>query len=83
MCRIKLTSFLKNNKIKSEQVFDNLFVPKGEQLMSNNENELISIIRENDNPELTLLTAIKVFSAFVEQLEAAPTLRPDGLQESS
>ena len=50
--------------------------------MSNNEIELINIIRENDNPELTLLTAIKVFSAFVEQLEAAPMLQADVLQES-
>ena len=51
--------------------------------MSYNEMELINIIRENDNPEQTLLTAIKVFSAFVEQLEASPVLRLDDLRESS
>ena len=51
--------------------------------MSNNELELINIIRENDNPEQGLLIAIKVFSAFVEQLEAGPVLRLDVLQESS
>ena len=50
--------------------------------MTINEIELINIIRENDNPELTLLTAIKVFSAFVEQLEAVPVLQADVLQES-
>ena len=51
--------------------------------MTNNEIEMISIIRENDNSEQALLTAIKVFSAFLEQLEAVPVLRLDGLQESS
>lgn len=51
--------------------------------MSYNEMELINIIRENDNPEQTLLTAIKVFSAFLEQLEAGPVLRLDDLRESS
>lgn len=51
--------------------------------MSNNETEMISILRENDNPEQTLFTAIKVFSAFLKQLEANPTLPADGLWESS
>ena len=51
--------------------------------MTNNEIELIDVIRENDNPEQVVLTAIKVFSAFLEQLEAAPKLQADVLQESS
>lgn len=51
--------------------------------MSNNEIEMINIIRENDNPEQSILIAIKVFSTFVEQLEANPMLRLDDLQESS
>ena len=51
--------------------------------MSNNEIEMIHIIRENDKPEQSLLIALKVFSAFVEQLEANPMLRLDDLQESS
>ena len=51
--------------------------------MSYNEIELINIIRENDNPEQTLLTAITVFSAFLEQLEAAQEPQPDVLQVSS
>ena len=51
--------------------------------MSNNEIEMINIIRENDNPEQSLLTAVKVFSAFLEQLEANPMLRLDDLQVSS
>ena len=51
--------------------------------MSINEIELMNIIRENDNSEQVLLTAIKVFSAFLEQLEATPMLQVDVLQESS
>ena len=39
--------------------------------MSENEMKLLEMVRENDNPELTVLTAIKVFSAFLEQLEEA------------
>lgn len=50
--------------------------------MSNNETVLFNIINENDNPEQCVLTAIKVFSAFLEQLEATPVLQADGLQES-
>jgi hypothetical protein len=51
--------------------------------MSNNEIEMINIIRENDNLEQGLLTAIKVFSAFLEQLEATPVLQVDDLRVSS
>ena len=52
-------------------------------MLRKKEEELFEIIRENDNPEQTLLTAIKVFSAFVEQLEAVPKPRLDDLRESS
>ena len=38
--------------------------------MSENEIELMKLVRENDNPEQAVLTAIKVFAAFLEQLEA-------------
>ena len=41
--------------------------------MTKNESELIKLIHENDNPERAVLTAIMVFTAFLEQLEAAPT----------
>ena len=34
-----------------------------------NEDELMRMICENDNPEQAVLTAIKVFAAFLEQLE--------------
>lgn len=42
--------------------------------MSTHEIELFKIINENDNPELAVLTAIKVFTAFLEQPEADPML---------
>ena len=50
--------------------------------MSNNERELLNILKHH-NSEQTVLTAIKVFSAFLEQLEATPTLQAGALQESS
>ena len=40
--------------------------------MNANETELIQIIYENDNPGQAVLTAIMVFTAFLEQLEEAP-----------
>lgn len=51
--------------------------------MSSFEKELISIVREHENPEEAVLTAIKVFSAFLEQIEAYPTQLVDVLQVSS
>jgi hypothetical protein len=50
--------------------------------ITENEMELIKMIRENDNQEEALMTAIKVFSAFVEQLEEAPVLQAAALRES-
>ena len=50
--------------------------------MSNNERELLHILKHH-NSEQTVLTAIKVFSAFLEQLEASPMQQVDVLQESS
>lgn len=51
--------------------------------MTKNEIELFDIIRGNDDPELCVLTAIKVFSAFAKQLEAEQVLQLDDLQVSS
>ena len=34
--------------------------------------ELMNLIYENDNPEEAVLTAIKVFAAFLEQLSEDP-----------
>ena len=43
--------------------------------MSTHETELLKIVREHDHPEEAVLTAIKVFAAFLEQSEASPGLR--------
>lgn len=40
--------------------------------MSENEMELFNIIYGHDDPEQAVLTAIKVFTAFLEQPEAVP-----------
>ena len=42
--------------------------------MTENEYELLHIINENDNPEQAVQIAIKVFAAFLEQLEADQSL---------
>lgn len=38
--------------------------------MSENEIALFTMLYENDNPEQAVRTAIKVFAAFLERLEA-------------
>ena len=40
--------------------------------MSTQELELVKIIYENENPERAVLTAIKTFAAFLEQLAEDP-----------
>ena len=51
-------------------------------MLCQKENELLNIIRENDNPEQAVVTAIKVFAAFLEQLAEAPGPQTAGLLES-
>ena len=51
--------------------------------MSTQEVELFKIIDENDNPEKAVLTAIEIFTAFLEQLEASQEQLPAYLQVSS
>lgn len=41
-------------------------------MLRQNEEELLKIIHENDNPEQAVMTAITVFAAFLERLEADP-----------
>ena len=83
MCRIKLTDFLKNNKIKSEHMFGILPVSKGEQIMKNNEKELINIIRENDNPAQALITATLIVLGYLKQHESSEEQVAVGLRELS
>jgi hypothetical protein len=40
--------------------------------MSTHEIELFKIINESKNPEQAVLTAIEIFTAFLELLEAGP-----------
>ncbi len=44
--------------------------------MSGNEMELFNIIYGHDDHEQAVLTAIKVFTAFLEQHEAVPMQQP-------
>lgn len=50
--------------------------------MTNNEYELFDIICESENPEQSVLVAIKIFSAYVKPHEAIPMLHLASLQES-
>ena len=40
--------------------------------MTNNELELINLIRENENPEQALLTAVLIIGSFLEQSLSYP-----------
>lgn len=51
--------------------------------MTTNEMELINIIRENDNPEQALLTAIDIILLNLVQHESYPTPSAAYLQELS
>ena len=55
----------------------------GKKMLRNNEDEFMKIIRENDNPEQAAVIAIKVFAAFLAQLEANQELQTVCLRESS
>ena len=41
--------------------------------MTENELELIKLIRENDNQEEAILTAVSIITSFLEQCESSPT----------
>lgn len=51
--------------------------------MSALEYELINMIRESGDPEQAVMTAIKVFAAFLEQLAEDPAPPSVDLQESA
>ena len=52
-------------------------------MLRQNEEELMKIIRENDNPEQAAMIAVKVFAAFLAQLEADQGPQLVSLRESS
>jgi hypothetical protein len=53
--------------------FNPVSLRKGVCIVSENEIVLFNMLYENDNAEQALLTAIKVFSAFLEQHAEDPT----------
>ena len=48
--------------------------------MTENEKELISLIRENDNPEQALMTATVILLGFLKQHESSEVQASVGLQ---
>ena len=56
---------------------------EGKYGMSTHETELFKIISDSKNPEQAVLTAIKIFAAFLEQTEEVPMLQADDLPVSS
>ena len=48
--------------------------------MTENEKELIKIIRENDNPEQALMTATVIILGFLKQHESSEVQAPAFLQ---
>lgn len=49
--------------------------------MTDNEKELINMIRENDNPEEALMTAAVIILGFLKQHESSEAQVPAYLQE--
>lgn len=49
--------------------------------MTENEKELLTLIRESENPEQALLTAVLVIGLALEQFGARPTPCADSQQE--
>ena len=49
--------------------------------MTDNEKELITIIRENDNPEEALMTAAVIILGFLKQHESSEEPSPAYLRE--
>ena len=48
--------------------------------MTENERELIKLIRENDNPEQALVTAVNTILCFLTQHESSEVQAPADLQ---
>lgn len=51
-------------------MFDTSSLPKGESTMTNNEIELINIIRGYDNPEQALMVSLLAVIGFLKQHES-------------
>ena len=75
-----LTSLIKSNKLNIENSRSHILKMKGMLLMTKNELELINIIRENDNKEQAVITAMEVILSFLEQRESFPIPSAASLQ---
>ena len=64
-CRIMLTFQTIYIKLKIKRVFDTEI--KGDKVMTDNEKELIKIIRENDNPGPALMTATVIILGYLKR----------------
>lgn len=65
-CRNLLTFQNNYTKLKIERVFDTHY-ERGIKTMTENEKELIRIIRENDNPSQALMTAALIVLGYLKQ----------------
>ena len=64
--------------MESEHMFG-LYL-RGAPIMSENEKELIRMIRENDNPTTALMTAAVIILGFLKQHESSEVQAPAYLQ---
>lgn len=53
---------------------------RGFRIMTENEKELIKLIRENDNPTQALMTAAVIILGYIKQLESSSTQSAADLQ---
>lgn len=51
--------------------------------MTNNELELLGVIRNHENPQQAILIAIDTITSFLKQLESSQAPTAVGLQESA
>ena len=58
-------------------------IAKGVCAVSEHETRLIELLRENDNPEMALLLAVKVFAAFLAMSQEPPERILAALLESA
>ena len=81
--KILLTVQKVSSIIILERVFGYRYLKGGKKMLRKNEKELFDIISENDKPEQAAIIAVKVFAAFLAQLEADQEPQPVCLRESS
>ena len=68
------------NYDRNENIHSNCNYERGIKIMTDNEKELIKLIRENDNPENALITAAVIILDFLKQHESFEEQAPVCLQ---